>query len=398
MMATMVSFANAQTLLHTFNDPTVTDEDRFGHSVAIDGDNVLIGAYRDDTNGTNVGQAHLFNAATGNLLHTFNDPNVTSGDAFGWSVAIDGNNVLIGAAWDDTNSTNDGQVHLFDAATGNLLRTFNDPTPANFDHFGWSVAIDGNNVLIGAVYDDTKGITVGQAHLFAAATGNLLHTFNDPTVTTEDNFGHSVAIDGNNVLIGALYDDTNGANVGQAHLFDAATGNLLHTFNDPTVTTGDNFGCSVAIDGNNVLIGAAWDDTNGTNAGQVHLFDAATGNLLRTFNDPTPASYNHFGYSVAIDGDNVLIGVAFNGAKVGQALLFDAATGNLLHTFNDPTVTTEDNFGCSVAIDGDNILIGALYDDTNGADVGQAHLFTPEPATLSLLVVGGLAVLRRRRK
>ena len=103
------------------------------------------------------------------LTQTFDDPTVTTADAFGNSVAIDGNNVLIGAPGDDTNGDNVGQAHLFDAVTGNLLQTFDDPTPS-FDEFGFSVAIDGNNVLIGAPSDDTNGEGVGQAHLFTITT------------------------------------------------------------------------------------------------------------------------------------------------------------------------------------------------------------------------------------
>ena len=64
-------------------------------------------------------------------------------------MALDGNNVLIGARYDDTNGTDVGQAHLFDLS-GNLLQTFDDPTPTTEDLFGWSVALDGNNVLIGA--------------------------------------------------------------------------------------------------------------------------------------------------------------------------------------------------------------------------------------------------------
>ena len=77
--------------------------------------------------------------------------------------------------------------------------------------------------------------------------------------------------------------------MGQAHLFDATTGNLLHTFDDPTVTSQDFFGWSVAVEGNKVLVGAIGDDTNGDFAGQAHVFDAITGNLLQTLNDPTPS-------------------------------------------------------------------------------------------------------------
>ena len=117
------------------------------------------------------------------------------------------------------------------------------------DEFGTSVAIDGNYVLIGAHFDNSNGRKVGQAYLFNAASGRLLHTFGDPTVSSPgDQFGHTVAIDGNYVLIGAPFDATGGLFVGQAFLFDAATGKLLETLNDPTPTTADKFGSSVAID------------------------------------------------------------------------------------------------------------------------------------------------------
>ncbi|MAE60262.1 MAG: hypothetical protein CMJ49_02780, partial [Planctomycetaceae bacterium] len=127
----------------------------------------------------------------------------------------------------------------------------------------------------------------------------------------------------------------------------------------------------------NVLIGSHLDDTIGNNVGQAHLFDATTGNLLQTYDDPTPTAGINFGVSVAIDGDNVLIGNGLDstqGMFVGQAHLFDTA-GNLIQTFDDPTVTTQDYFGLSVAIDADHLLIGAPRDDTVNADVGQAHLY-----------------------
>ena len=266
--------AIAFALDRTFDDPTVTSADQFGYSVALDGNRAIIGAVIDDTNGTDVGQVHLFDATTGTLLRTFDDPTPTNGDSFGNSVALDGNRLLIGAPYDDTQGVNIGQAHLFDATTGALLQTFEEPTPTNSDFFGVSVALDGNQVLIGAQGDDTQGVDVGQAHLFDAMTGALLQTFDDPT-PTRDSFGYSVALDGNRVLIGARNDDTNGMNVGQAHLFDAMTGALLWTFDDPTITTADQFGFSLALDGNNVLIGAVTDDTNGGQVGQAHLFSAS---------------------------------------------------------------------------------------------------------------------------
>jgi hypothetical protein len=102
-------------------------------------------------------------------------------------------------------------------------------------------------------------------------------TFNDPTPTLGNHFGNPVAIDGNFILIGDRDDNSLGGNVGQAHLFDANSGNLLRTFNSlaaPTTTDQwDRFGSSVALDGNNVLI-TAQKNTRG----EVYLFDAVTGN------------------------------------------------------------------------------------------------------------------------
>ena len=284
--------------------------DRFGTSVALDGGRALIGAFGDDTRGTEVGQAHLFDAATGALLATLDDPTVTGADDFGFSVALEGDLVLIGAVGDDTQGPNVGQAHLFDATSGALLRTFDDPTVTSNDFFGSSVALHGNRVLIGARGDATQGGSVGQAHLFDSNSGALLQTFDDPTVTGGDEFGTSVALQGDRVLIGAWRDDTQGANVGQAHFFDATTGALLQTFDDPTVTAGDRFGISVALDGDRALIGAPFDDTHGTNVGQAHLFDTTTGNLLQSFDDPTVTGSDEFGTSVALQGDRVLIGAS----------------------------------------------------------------------------------------
>ena len=73
-----------------------------------------------------------------------------------------------------------------------LSQTFNDPTPTAVDQFGFSVSVSGDNVLIGAPLDSTNSPFVGQAHLFSATTGALLQTFNDPTPTFVDEFGRSV--------------------------------------------------------------------------------------------------------------------------------------------------------------------------------------------------------------
>jgi hypothetical protein len=408
-------------LAQTFNNPTPAISDNFGNSLAISGDNALIGASGDDTGGDNAGSAYLFDITNGTLLQTFNNPTPAGGDFFGSSLAMSGNNALVGAPYDATGGVNAGSAYLFDITTGTLLQTFNNPTPASFDSFGFSVAISGNNALIGALGDDTGGDNAGSAYLFDITTGTLLQTINNPTPGGDDSFGNSVAISGNNALIGAPGDNTGGVDAGSAYLFDITTGTLLQTFNNPTPdvpasSLGDFFGDSVAISGNNALIGAYGDNTGGDDAGSAYLFDVTTGTLLQTFNNPTPEGDDNFGYSVAISGNNALIGAyqdETGGAdagnafpfdlttgsppqpKPGSAYLFDITTGTLLQTINNPTPGGDDNFdsfGNSVAISGNNALIGAPGDETGGVNAGSAYLYAI-PAPPVQKVPGPLPVL-----
>ena len=218
-------------LLQILSNPTPETADQFGYSVAVSGDLVVVGAYADDTGATDAGAAYVFDATTGNLLHTLNNPTPAASDYFGRSVAVSGNLVVVGASGDDTGATDAGAAYVFDATTGNLLRTLNNPTPAASDSFGSSVAVSGSTVVVGASGDDTGATDAGAAYVFDASTGNLLRTLNNPTPAASDFFGSSVAVSGSTVVVGAASDDTGATNAGAAYVFDATTGNLLRTLN-----------------------------------------------------------------------------------------------------------------------------------------------------------------------
>ena len=174
-----------------------------------------------------------------------------------------------------------------------MLHTLNNPnaysTSAN-DNFGISVAISGNLAIIGARYEDDAGETdSGKAYIFDATTGSLLHTLNNPNAydtSDSDYFGLSVAISGNLAVIGAGYEgDAGGTYSGKAYIFDVTTGSLLRTLDNLNAygtSASDYFGSSVAIDGNRVVVGAtdeddagAWgeDDASGTDSGKVYLYN-----------------------------------------------------------------------------------------------------------------------------
>ncbi len=162
----------------TINNPSPAAQDYFGVSVSIDGDKFIVGAFFDDTGATDAGSAYLYDATTGALLHTFNNPTPASGDAFGTSVSVLGEKVLIGAYRENIGATVAGAAYLFDATTGALLQTLSSPTPENYDNFGNLLSISDDNILISAIGDDTGATDAGSAYLFDARTGALLHTFN----------------------------------------------------------------------------------------------------------------------------------------------------------------------------------------------------------------------------
>jgi len=337
----------------------------FGFSIAALGDDLLVG----DLGVSEPGAVYLFDGTTGELRQTYGSPAPGIG-TFGRSVAAMGGDVLVG----DTATT---AVSLFDGATGELLQTYRKPTADVDGGFGYSVAAVEGNVLIGAPQEFSGGAVAGAAYLFDAATGDLLQTFSDPTPAENDEFGISVAALGNNVLVGARYDDTAAQGSGAVFLFDGTNGELLRTFLDPTPSFGDQFGHSIASMGNNVFIGAPFDAGGGENAGAAYLFDAATGELLQTFFDPTPTPLGQFGYSVAASGDEVLVGACLDqvgGVPAGSAYLFDAETGDLLQAVENPLPGDGDQFGCAVAVVDDRVAVGA-YRQNDAA--GAAYLFQP---------------------
>jgi hypothetical protein len=377
--------ADVLTLTQTIDNPTPAFNDEFGLSIALSGGQVLVGAAQDDEGAENSGAAHLFDAATGALLQTFVNPTPAVNDRFGRRVALSDGQALIGAHVDDAGATNSGVAHLFDAATGALLQTIVNPTAAVNDRFGFSVALSGGQALIGAIDDDEGAEDSGAAHLFDAATGALLQTFVNPTAAVNDQFGWSVALSGGQALIGAILDDEGAEDSGAAYLFNAATGALLQTFLNPTAAVNDQFGYSVALSDGQALIGAAFDDAGAFASGAAYLFDAASGALLQTFLNPTPDVNDQFGWSVALSGGQALIGAYFDvggGTHAGAAHLFDAASGGLLQTILTPTPLGYDLFGYSVALDAGMAAITAPGARFGGDtyDSGAAYVYATTAA------------------
>jgi hypothetical protein len=99
-------------------NPTPALGDRFGSSVAIDGTRIVVGAYLDDAGGTDTGVAHVFDALSGTLVQTLLNPTPDNFDNFGGfyrGVGISGDTVVVGAFSDNTFGTDAGAAYAFTA-------------------------------------------------------------------------------------------------------------------------------------------------------------------------------------------------------------------------------------------------------------------------------------------
>ena len=293
-LITTTSVFDTTKLVHTLDNPNAygtSTDDYFGYvvSISISGNYAIVGAWgEDDGGGANSGKAYIFNVTTGALVHTLDNPNPYStsyDDRFGQSVAISGNYAIVGAYFeDDAGGTESGKAYIFNVTTGALVHTLDNPNARNTsagDQFGNSVAISGNYAIVGAYSeDDAGGLNSGKAYIFNVTSGALVHTLNDPnaySASNNDRFGISVSISGNYAIVGATgEDDSGGLSSGKAYIFNVTTGALVHTLDNPNAygtSAGDQFGESVAIDGNYAIVGARLeDDSGGTSSGKAYIY------------------------------------------------------------------------------------------------------------------------------
>lgn len=222
-----------------------------------------------------------------------------------------------------------------------------------------------------------------------------LHTINNPnaySTSSGDTFGHSVAMDGNYAIVGAIgEDDAGGLTSGKAYIFHTSTGGwsdatLAHTLDNPNAydtSTSDNFGRSVAISGNYCIVGTYQeDDSGGTNSGKAYIFNVTTGALVHTLDNPnaySTSANDRFGSSVAISGNYCIVGAPWeddaSGSSVGNAYVFDVTTGLLVYTLNNPSTfgPSGDEFGNAVAISDTYVVVGAQGAVLSAS--GQAYVF-----------------------
>jgi len=319
--------------------------DYFGYSVAISGDTAVVGACQRDIDlNAHRGAAYVFTRSESTWPQQPPGGALIAGDGaaedfLGYSVAISGDTVVVGAPFHRVGSNElQGSAYVFVRAGTNWSQQaqLTATDGAAGDAFGWAVAFTGDTAVIGA-QNDTVGANAdqGSAYVFvrSGSTWSQQAQLTAIDGAAGDAFGCSVAFTGDTAVVGAL-TDTVGANGGQgsAYVFvrSGSTWSQQAQLNASDGAANDRFGCSVAISGDTAVVGAL-TDTVGVNAGQgsayVFLRSGSTWSQQVRLNAIAGGMGDEFGSSVAISGDTLVIGARGDASGWGSAYIYEPVQG-----------------------------------------------------------------------
>ncbi len=407
----------------TADDGAANDE--FGISVAVDGDTIVVGAHQDDDKDDLSGSAYVFtrdSAGGWRQREKLTASDGEAGDRYGYSVGVSGDTVVVGAYSDDSNEANTGAAYFLripgwtdipDSAattTSHIVTGLTNDEEHTFQVRGVNAAgeglasaravgtptfaipnrptgftADADDAVVELSWDDPEDSTIDKYQLLQITQGGKLTAAStDDPVVRGDGFGISVAVDGNTAVVGAYRDDDDGANSGSAHVFTRSSSTAPWSWSAKLIASdgaaNDEFGISVAVHGDTIVVGAYQNDSN---KGGAYVFTWNSSNSKWEQKAKLTASdaavNDEFGISVAVDGDTIVVGAHQNDSNKGAAYVFTKpesggwadATETAKLTASD--AAANDEFGISVAVHGETVVVGAHQNDSNK---GAAYVFT----------------------
>ena len=364
--------------------------DYLSYSVAIDGGTMVAGAHKEATGGAEAGAAYVFTRSgttwSQQAKLVASDPQVY--DNFGYSVAIDGDTIVVGAYFEDTGAANAGAAYVFTRSGTSWSQQAKIQTSdaLSGDQFGQSVSIDGDTIVGGTPFLDTGGTNAGAAYVFtrSGTTWSQQAKIQSSDIQLNDNFGISVAIDGDTMVAGARYESTGGTSAGAAYVFtrSGTSWSQQAKIQASDIAAYDNFGISVAIDGDTVVVGAYFEDTGGTSAGAAYVFtrSGTTWSQQAKIQASDVQLGDLTGHSVAIDGDTMVVGAYkedTGASDAGAAYVFtrSGTTWTQAKKLVASDAQASDEFGFSVDISNNTVVVGTYKEDTGGDSAGAAYTF-----------------------
>ncbi|MFG6486290.1 FG-GAP repeat protein [Roseateles sp. BYS78W] len=477
--------------------PNAATNANFGFSMAVSGDTLVVGAVGESSNQTTItngstastdtsavssGAAYVFvrNGTTWSQQAYLKAPNAEQGDKFGISVGISGDTIVVGASSESSNQTtitngstasadssasDAGAAYVFvrSGTTWSQQAYLKAPNASGGYNFGDSVAISGDTIVVGSAYEassqtsvtngstasaDTSAPAAGAAYVFvrSGTSWSQQAYLKAANANAQDLFGSSVAVNGDTIVVGAPYEsssqatitngstasaDNSAAAAGAAYVFlrNGTTWSQQAYLKAANAVQSVSFGMSVAISGETIVVGTPYEGSSqttitngstasadnsayGAGAAYVFLRSGTTWSQQAYLKPSNNNAQNGFGIGVAISGDTVAVG-AF-GESSNQATITNGNTASADHSLSSsgagyvfvrnsttwsqqaylkaPNPDAKDRFGYAVAVYGDTIAVGATGEASSQATITNG---TGASSNNSLESAGAAYVFKR---
>ncbi len=430
--------------------------DDFGHTIALSGDTMVVGApYEDsgtigvngnpaDNSRSDSGAVYVFvrNGSTWSQQAYIKASNPEAGDNFGYSVALSGDTLVVGALNEasaatgvngnpsDNSSPSSGAAYVFVRTGTNWAQQayLKASNTAASDLFGYAVAIHADTIVIGSPYEasaatgvngnqaDNSALYSGAAYVFtrSGTVWNQQAYLKASNTGTNDTFGAAVAISSDTVAVGALVEASGSAGVNGNQLDNSADGAgavYIYTRNggnwsqqayikasNPGI--GDAFGYGLALDADTLAVGAFQEDSSSVgvdgnqsdntsrDAGAAYVFvrNGTVWSQQAYLKASNTRSNQNFGLSLAVSGDNLVI------AAIGDSSSATGLNGNQTNTaaahsgaayffkrngsswsqnayIKASNAGAQDQFGADVALSGETVAIAAEFEQSGATGV-----------------------------
>lgn len=314
-------------------------------------------------------------------------------DHLGKSAAIYGNICAVGAPNASFNGTNSGVVKIYstsnDGLTWGLVTTIYPDDEDSGMYFGYDVDIYDEYLVVGAYGDDTLDSNAGAIYVFKTNNTGWSTWYQVSKLTGDDSeagdqYGHSVSIYGNKIIVGARYNDEIGSNAGAVYTYIRSGDDI--TFKEKITVSGGNsgdyFGFSLSVREDMLIVGAYGVDDNGSTSGAVYIYRTTNDGNNWYFKQKLVASDGEagmrYGSSVDINNKYAVVGSYLNESKGNIYVYKTEDNGESWGSeikLRPTDIETNDQFGRAVTMYSNMILASAGGHDLISENAGAVYLY-----------------------
>ncbi len=385
------------------------EADALGSAVDIYGNLAIVGSPYADGASSDEGAAYVYyrDGAVWRFAQELAPATRAEGDRFGTGVAVWANTIVVTSPRDDESSMNSGAVYVFefDSTSAQFVQSqkLTAPDGTSRDLFGESVSLDGDTLVVGARMADAAISGAGAAYVFMKGSDPDFHFAQriEGRGVVAEQFGSSVNVFRNQIVVGAPRDDHRGVESGSAYVFRRIDKTQpfeeFQRLHPSELRSGDRFGTSSAIDAEAILIGAPGHDGDFQNSGGVWVFGDGAEAFRAELQISGRFQGDQAGTAVAIDGQLAAFSSPTSDLEAtnsGHATLLRRVDG-VWHPDGEIRLDAPQaaaRFGTALAISHQVLVGGTPNLDIAGAPSGAIVVEDTRRATASVTVEVGLAL------